>query len=138
MVRSTLLAAVLLCSLSTHAFAQLTHSFPEVTVEAPGHELAYLNVTSTLGAPEPIIITYGLDGDTGFVNITAIVPTNGRLSLPLNDQQVLTGSKIKVGFLRVTCETCKAQLVLRPRPLNMTASELARFWGNPLYINPVP
>jgi hypothetical protein len=138
MFRSTLLAAMLLFSLSVSAFAQITHSFPEITVDAPGHELAYLNVTSTLGEPEPIIITYGLDGDIGFVNITAIVPTNGRLSLPLNDQQVLAGSKLKVGFLRVTCETCKAQLVLRPRPLNVTTSELARFWGNPLYINPVP
>jgi hypothetical protein len=138
MVRSTLLAAVLLFSISTQAFAQLTHSFPEFTIEAPGHELAYLNVTSTLGEPEPIVILYGLDGDNGFVNISATVPTNGRLSLPLNDQQLLTGSKLKVGFLRVTCETCKAQLVLRPRPLNVTASELARFWGNPLYINPVP
>lgn len=129
LTRISLIAALLLCAQG--AQAQTTQTFPEVVIGAPGHERVWLNVVGANALPEPVTVFLGIDGDRGLLERSYTVTNFPRLSVALHDWAELAGdSPIKIGYLRVVCTTCVAQLVLR-------SADPARFW-DPIYVNPAP
>jgi hypothetical protein len=115
-------------------------SLPEVTVNAPGLEHAYLVIVPYQGSAQAqqAIISTARDGQTAVdAPQTVTLPIEStllgrRTSIHLNDWAQFSGGQLQIANVKVSCPTlCTVQLILRPQ-------DAATFWARALVVNAIP